>query len=522
MDYAMSTVLEKIRLHARTHPDRVVYATVKQTADGFENVHMTWGELEERSSRLAGYLASRLKGRAPLLVCGHKDPLMLVAFLACVRSGRAYVPVDASTPEGRIGDIAAAVAPELILNAEDMDGMPAGCAVLDSVEMRALCETAPRCDDREQVSGEDVHYIIFTSGSTGLPKGVRITAACLDNFLAWSQNLTAGVPGKPNGDRIFINQAPFSFDLSVFDLYTALYTGGSIRAIPKPLQGDMKALFAYLRSTSADIWISTPSFADLLLADNAFGQSLLPDLKLFLFCGEALTGRTAEKLATAFPKARITNTYGPTESTVAVTSVVVTPEMAAAHTVLPLGMEKPGTRILIMDERGATLPDGEKGEIVILGDTVSPGYWNNPAKNAEMFGTYDADGTHERLYHTHDAGYRKDGLLFYCGRMDKQVKLHGYRIELEDIESNILIIPGVERTVVIPESENGEVKDLVAHIVEDAPVQSAIRERQRIRSELKKRIPEYMIPRKFVFEDSLPMTQNGKVDRKALENDSRC
>lgn len=518
----MSIVLDKIRFHAKTHPDRVVYATMKQVADGFENVQMTWGELAERSSRLAGYLASRLKGKAPLLVCGHKDPLMLVAFLACVRSGRAYVPVDVSTPAGRIRDIAAAVAPELILNVEDMDGMPAGSAVLGGSEIRALCANGAPCDDSEQVTGEDVHYIIFTSGSTGLPKGVRITARCLDNFLAWSQELTAGVTGRAGGERIFVNQAPFSFDLSVFDVYTALYTGGTIQAIPAPLLGDMKALFAYLKSMSADIWVSTPSFADLLLADTAFDQSLLPDLRLFLFCGEALTGRTAQRLAAAFPRAGITNTYGPTESTVAVTGVVVTPEMAAANAVLPLGVEKPGTRILIMDEKGTALPDGEKGEIVIIGDTVSPGYWKNPAKNAEAFGTYDEDGTHERLYHTHDAGYRKDGLLFYCGRMDKQVKLHGYRIELEDIERNILSIPGMERAVVIPERTDGGVRDLIAYIVEATPVQSAIRERQRIRGELRKRIPEYMIPRKFVFKDSLPMTQNGKVDRKALENDSQC
>lgn len=518
----MSVVLDKIRLHAKAHPNSVVYATLKQVAGGFENVQMTWSELDENSNRLAGYLTSRLKSKTPLLVCGHKDPLMLVAFLACVRSGRAYVPVDASTPAGRIGAIAAAVEPELILNVEDMDGMPKSSAVLGSTEIRALCETAPRCDDSEQVSGEDIHYIIFTSGSTGLPKGVRITAKCLDNFLAWSQELAAGVTGKATGNRIFINQAPFSFDLSVFDLYTALYTGGTIQAIPTPLLGDMKALFAYLKSTWADIWVSTPSFADLLLADNAFDQDLLPNLRLFLFCGESLTGRTAQRLAAAFPKARITNTYGPTESTVAVTSVEVTPEMAAENAVLPLGAEKPGTRILIMDEEGEVLPDGKKGEIVIVGDTVSPGYWKNAAKNAEVFGTYDADGRHERLYHTHDAGYRKDGLLYYCGRMDKQVKLHGYRIELEDIERNILAISGIERVVVIPERMNGEVKDLVAHIVENAPVQSAIKERQRIRGELKKRIPEYMIPRKFVFKDSLPITQNGKIDRKALENGDQC
>ena len=200
----MSVVLDKIRLHAKAHPNSVVYATLKQVAGGFENVQMTWSELDENSNRLAGYLTSRLKSKTPLLVCGHKDPLMLVAFLACVRSGRAYVPVDASTPAGRIGAIAATVEPELILNVEDMDGMPKSSAVLGSTEIRALCETAPRCDDSEQVSGEDIHYIIFTSGSTGLPKGVRITAKCLDNFLAWSQELAAGVTGKATGNRIFI------------------------------------------------------------------------------------------------------------------------------------------------------------------------------------------------------------------------------------------------------------------------------------------------------------------------------
>ena len=175
-----------------------------------------------------------------------------------------------------------------------------------------------------------------------------------------------------------------------------------------------------------------------LIADPIFSGELLPDLTDFLFCGEILTNKTVSRLKKRFPGANVVNTYGPTESTCAITEINVTDEINEKYSPLPVGKPKDGTWIRISDENGNEVVDGEKGEIVIIGDSVSIGYWNNAEKNKKSFGRTTVNGVEYRFYRTGDEGYIIDGMLHYCGRIDNQVKLHGYRIELEDIESNLL------------------------------------------------------------------------------------
>lgn len=511
----MSLVLDKIIENASKNPERVAYICEEQS--------ITWKELDEKSNKLASYFLETLSDKTPVVVYGHKHPFMIVAFLACVKSGRAYVPVDITFPNKRISDVIEAVNPEIVLTVDNNLPVETAKRILEVLEFEWEGNEESSLPSDCGVKGEDVHYIIFTSGSTGTPKGVQITADCLDNFVKWA--ITLGSEKIMEGDKhlTFINQAPFSFDLSVFDLYLSLYTGGTLYTIPKAMQSDMKNLYAYLGKSGANVWVSTPSFAEIATSDECFSKELLPELKLFLFCGETLTNQTAKKLYDRFPKAEVVNTYGPTESTVAMTEIVVTDDVMEKYNPLPIGNVKPGTYVYIMDEDGNILPDEEKGEIVIVGDTVSVGYWNNPEKNAEVFGTMNIDGVEYRLYHTHDKGYYKDGVLFYCGRIDLQIKLHGYRIELEDIESNILAVSNVERVVVMPDySEANEVIGLTAYVVSKEKIESALKERSRIRKALESRIPEYMIPKKFVFKDSLPVTNNGKVDRRKLREQEEC
>ena len=196
----------------------------------------------------------------------------------------------------------------------------------------------------------------------------------------------------------------------------------------------------------------------MCLRDPNFDSSLLPQISLFLFCGETLTNRTAQKLAGRFPDAVIMNTYGPTESTVAVTEVQVTPELTETEIPLPVGRPKPGTWIEIHSPEGARLTDGERGEIVILGNTVSPGYFRRPDLSEPVFFTVSKSGNTVRGYRTGDEGYIKDGMLYYCGRIDLQIKLHGYRIELGDIESNLLKLPGIKNAAAVANMRDGKSK----------------------------------------------------------------
>lgn len=271
-----------------------------------------------------------------------------------------------------------------------------------------------------------------------------------------------------------------------------------------------------LRRSGINKWVSTPSFADVCLADPIFSGELLPDLTDFLFCGEILTNKTVSRLKKRFPGANVVNTYGPTESTCAITEINVTDEINEKYSPLPVGKPKDGTWIRISDENGNAVVDGEKGEIVIIGDSVSIGYWNNAEKNKKSFGRTTVNGVEYRFYRTGDEGYIIDGMLHYCGRIDNQVKLHGYRIELEDIESNLLKIHGIIQAVVLPKYRDGKVSSLVAGVVLSEATEDEKTAAESIKSKLKMTLPEYMIPKKIKFLSNIPRTNNGKIDRKAV------
>ncbi len=509
-------ILASIKRTASSYPDRVVVRTGPE--------ELTYGQLWERSGALASYLLQTCKdSRDPVPVFGHKSPWMLVCFLACVRAGHAYCPLDISVPEGRLKDILetlpegpvfAPVPSERVLAGQA--ALLAGCGreIIDTDRLMAVCagQLRKEPDEAEKVQPSEPFYIIFTSGSTGRPKGVQITASCLGNFLDWS--VTLGGDPQDKAGAVFLNQAPFSFDLSVMDLYTCLACGGTLYCLEKTVQSDYRELIAALSASDARVWVSTPSFADVCLADHSFSQDLMPELRYFLFCGETLANKTAKRLMTRFPDAAVINTYGPTESTVALTEVVITPEMAGGTQALPVGRVKPGSFIRIEDEEGQMVPEGEKGEIILLGDTVSIGYYKDEARTKQAFFT-DPD-TGMRGYHSGDSGYLTDGMLHYCGRLDLQIKLHGYRMELEDIEANLCRLPNVRQAVVVPGWRQGKVTGLTGYLVlaqggtgDEATIQE-------LRAALKELLPEYMIPRKLSVVDRIPMTPNGKADRKAL------
>lgn len=502
-------VLEKISSYGNSKRDTLAILNTS-----YDEASLTYGQLNDLSDRLAFYLQEKLgSDKTPIVVYGHKNPYMVVLFLACVKSGRAYCPVDISVPLERVKDIIEETATPLIFATENLDLDDRNIVSLEETKT-LLANTHDKIDPIHYVGKEDVFYIIFTSGSTGKPKGVQITEDCLYHFVRWA--VTLGNKSLEGRSLTFINQAPFSFDLSVMDLYMSLYLGGTLWCLNKSVQGDARALLASLEQSRANIWVSTPSFANMCLASDAFCQEMMPQMELFLFCGETLTNNTAEKLIQRFPRAAVVNTYGPTESTVAMTEIVVTDEVCQKYSPLPVGKVKPGTYVFIVDEDGRLLPEGEKGELMIVGDSVSIGYFHRPDITEKAFSTREIEGVVYRSYKTGDEAYIKDGQVFYCGRIDLQIKLHGYRIEIEDIENNLLKLSCIKGAVVLPVVRDGAIESLAAFVTVDFVPESSLKAAQMIKKQLAEFLPTYMIPKKFVFTDSFPVTNNGKVDRKKL------
>jgi D-alanine--poly(phosphoribitol) ligase subunit 1 len=312
----------------------------------------------------------------------------------------------------------------------------------------------------------------------------------------------------------FLNQVVYSFDVSVMDLYLSLTTGGTHLSLTRDDIADFKRLFSVLAESTVTVWVSTPSFARLCLAEPRFDRRMLPAVRRFLLAGETLAPEIARQLLARFPGAEVWNMYGPTEATVVTTSVQVTADLLAQHAVLPIGYPKPGTAVFVAAEAGLEpLADGERGEIVIAGDNVSPGYLGRPDLTALRFADYHG----QRAYLTGDIGHVENGLVFFDGRRDHQVKLHGYRVELGDVEANLCALEGIHDAVVLPVLRNGEVDSLAAFVItqSEAPGSDTAGSLW-LRARLGDRVPSYMLPRTVRFLDRFPMTANGKVDRLKL------
>lgn len=496
-------ILQAIEGHAAAHPHQVAHRSAAGS--------LTWGELWHRSGNLACHLHTELgDARRPVVVHAHKQSGALVAMLACVRAGVPYVPLDDSIAPGRLTATLTAAHTALVVAVSPLpDGidLPVGCAVLDATGLAdaSLREAVP--DAAWATAASDTWYIIFTSGSTGEPKGVQISADNLASFVTWLAGLL------PGGHHVFLNQAPWSFDLSVMDTWVSLATGGTLVSLDRDQIARPAALLDALRTSGVTTWVSTPSFADLCLALDAFTADLV-DIRTFLFCGETLPAATASALLERFGGAEVINTYGPTEATVAVTHVAITPSVLQAHPVLPVGRPKPGCTLTIRDADGADVAPGTSGEIWIHGDTVSAGYLGRPDLTAVAF----APDRGAPTYRTGDLGRLVDGMLFFEGRADHQIKLHGYRIELGDIEAQLARLDAVDAVVVLPRGPAGALTHLEAVVrLADAEAPRSLTTTLALRRRLGELLPAYMIPKTFTYVDAFPRTTNGKVDRRALE-----
>ncbi|AIT26646.1 D-alanine--poly(phosphoribitol) ligase [Bordetella holmesii] len=447
-------------------------------ADG----QLSWAELEQAAAAWVERARARnITADVPVVVYGHKQTGFFVAMVGALMLGAPFVPVDTIYPAERLRRIVEIVGAGTVYD-----------AAADRFEPGAA---QPRALDEKSLA-----YVIFTSGSTGDPKGVQIGRESVALLGQWMS--TFGLGDAP----VFMNQAPFSFDLSMYEVFGTLALGGTCVLSAREQIAAPADWYTRLAAHGIRCWVSTPSFAHQQLVNRDFSPATLPALDTFLFCGEPLTVALAKKLRQRFPLARIINTYGPTEATVATTAIVVDDAVIAAHDPLPIGYAKPDSRVYV-----------EEGELCIVGDHVMRGYLNRPDLN-ETKCFRAADG--RRGFRTGDLGEQGEGGLLFCrGRMDDQIKLNGYRIELSEIDAALHGLTGVRGgACAVLRRPDGTAVRLIGFLDVDvsAPAYAGADVQADWKRLLAERLPPYMVPTEWVLCPSLPVSNNHKTDRKKL------
>lgn len=458
-----------------------------------DDFSLDWATFAQQVDKLCTEFQSKnwQNAKYPVIIYGHKSANMLVAIYAMMKLEIPYIPLDVVYPHERIEKIKSIAQSQIVINTSDV------VLNLDGTNEVLLSENNIVNNPSIEVLHSDAKavdplvYIIFTSGSTGEPKGVQISSEAVQSFTRW-MSLDFGYT---NND-VFINTAVLSFDLSVFEVMTFGTLGATLLVNNKTQTSDPNELISRIENYKGSIWVSTPSFA--LIYARIKDEPRMNSVRSFLFCGEVLPNDLAQKLLSHFPNAEVVNTYGPTEATVATTRVVIDQQIVDTYRSLPVGSSKRESDLLI-----------DEGEIVIVGPNVSVGYVNNPELNHQKFITIQG----QRAFKTGDHGYLEDGMLFFHGRNDDLVKLHGYRIELNEISSAINSLSYVVHGETIALKRNDIVKKIVS-LIKLNP--SASINSEKVKEDLATTLPHYMIPSDIKFVDEIPLNQNGKADKKLL------
>lgn len=474
----------------------------------FEQEQLTYGELNRRANQLAHYLRKQGVGAETFVgICVERSIEMVVAALGVLKAGGAYVPLDPAYPRERLQHMLRDTATPLILTQQHLiQSLP-----FDSSHVISL-DTDWKLIENESVENlqtlavaENAAVVIYTSGSTGRSKGVILAHRGLCNRLLWGQKLYQ----LSEADRV-LQAYSFSFDFSVWEIFTAL-TAGAQLVITRP-GGHQDS--AYLVRLIAERQITlvglVPSMLDVLLAEPEI--EACGCLKIACCGGEVLPVEFQERFFARL-NGELQNTYGPTEASIDVTCWICRPE--DKQRTIPIGRPIANTQLYLLDSHLQPVPVGVSGEIYIGGDSLARGYLNDPAMTAGKF-IPDFLGSEPgaRLYKTGDlARYRADGNIEFLGRLDNQIKLRGFRIELGEIESVLSRHAGVREAVISHQADAAGEKRLIAYVIPDREHLPGVDALQQF---MKERLPAYMTPSAIVFLESLPLTANGKIDYRAL------
>ena len=492
------TLPELFAAQARRSPDRVALVQ----PDG---ATVTYAELAARVDAVAAALRAQGVTRDdPVAVLVERGPHLLPAVLGVQLAGGAYVPVDPTYPVERVRLLLEDSGAEVALVGDvEVDAAALGSVgtVLRVGELPASGRVAPLA------SPGDLAYVIYTSGSTGRPKGVMVEHRSVVNRLWWMQRR------YPIGEHdVLLQKTPVSFDVSVWELFWWGFTGARLSLLPPGAEKDPREVLRAVERDGVTVIHFVPSvFAPLLelLEDDPDARRAASSLRLVFCSGEALPPAQVARFNRVFgEQARLVNLYGPTEATVDVSAYDCPP---GTPTRVPIGSPIDNIKLHVLDRQGRPQPAGAPGELYIGGVGVARGYLNQPALTAERFVDDHLTGS-GRLYRTGDRARRlADGTLEYLGRVDDQVKIRGNRVEPGEVRDHVAALPGVREAAVVDRHSDALGTHLVAYYVAEEELEPAD-----LRARMAQAVPEHLIPAFFVRIDSIPLSPNGKLDRKRL------
>lgn len=489
----------------------------KKTALLYKNKNLNYKDLNSLSNKIANYLlSSGIKTYDVIGIFNTKEPIGYASMLACLKIGATYTNIDKESPRIRLEKILKTCKPKLLLSDHTPSDLIQNVSKKQNIKLINLNNSRifEKFNDKNleisnQIIGYTPAYIMFTSGSTGTPKGVTVSHANVLSFLQWSVKRYNITPRDK-----FAQVSPMYFDNSVFDFFTALFSGASLVPIKKEVTKSPLDLVNLIDKMQCTIWFSVPSLLVYLQTMRVLNEETFQSIRVFTFGGEGFPKGELKKLYDLYgKKAKVINVYGPTEATCICSSYDINEkDFEDMNTLSPLGAINPNFEYMVVDKNMQEVKNGEKGELCLVGPNVALGYYNDIKRTNQNFVQNPKITTHRDItYKTGDIVYEKDGLLWFVGRVDNQIKHMGYRIELEEIEAALNSLKYIKQSAVLYERVNINYGKIIAYITTSEKINEL-----QIKNHLQNFLPEYMIPNIIKEKEELPKNANGKIDKGKL------
>ncbi|KQO31331.1 hypothetical protein ASF10_22090 [Flavobacterium sp. Leaf82] len=483
------TIIDIFEEQASKYPDNIAVV--------FGNETLTYKELNEASNQLGAYLREQYQIASDDLICmsmqaSHR---MVISILGILKAGAGYVPINVDFPPERVNYIIKDTASKVVLDENEFE------------KFALVQDTYSKSNIQKINTPDNIAYLIYTSGTTGNPKGVIIEHKNVTRLLLNDADLF-----DFSANDAWTMFHSYSFDFSVWEMYGALFFGGKLIVIAKEMAKDPKLFLNLLIQEKVTVLNQTPSAFYNLIAQEAENANTDLSLRYVIFGGEALTPRKLKNWKSRYPQTRLINMYGITETTVHVTYKEIM-DTDIQYNISNIGKPIPTLSGYVLDQNQQLVPIGLIGELYVGGLGVARGYLNQEELTRQKF-IENPFAKGERLYRSGDlVRILANGEMQYEGRIDEQVKIRGYRIELGEIESAILSVPKVKEVALLVKEDASQQKSIFAYVTTQSSVTVAD-----FRGALSSILPEYMIPSSFIELESMPLTVNGKIDKKALHN----